>query len=252
MGVDAGINDRDGTLDIFKTNFAGDTSSLYATRKSLSRTHHFRQVSASTPGVSVGASSFVDIDNDSWLDHLLINGHVYPEVDETATNGYRQRKVSIEISATGGSSTSRRSSVRRNHGRRPSGRGCATADFGQRRRLDVVVNCVNATPELCRLRLRQSYTGRAEMCRNRSNRDAIGRAGHALGRRANTRSRKYAAAAATFRRTIFGCTSASARRHEWTGSSFAGLTGADEQWTDVPINRIVTLTEGTGAKEAAK
>ena len=30
MGIAVGDYDRDGTMDIFKTNFAGDTSTLYS------------------------------------------------------------------------------------------------------------------------------------------------------------------------------------------------------------------------------
>ena len=38
--------------------------------------------------------SFLDLDLDGWLDLFLVNGHVYPEVEQLKTEaGYRQRKV---------------------------------------------------------------------------------------------------------------------------------------------------------------
>ena len=37
---------------------------------------------------------FLDLDNDGWLDLFLVNGHVYPEVEQLKTEaGYKQRKV---------------------------------------------------------------------------------------------------------------------------------------------------------------
>ena len=39
-------------------------------------------------------SRVLDYDNDGWADILVCNGHVYPEVRESALeSGYRERKV---------------------------------------------------------------------------------------------------------------------------------------------------------------
>ena len=104
MGVDAADYDCDGRFDVVKTNFAGDTTSLYrnlgkftfdedqkAFQSGLGRNTHF---------LGWGAG-FLDFDNDGWPDIFLSNGHVYPEVRETGhASGYRQCKAwSIEICA---------------------------------------------------------------------------------------------------------------------------------------------------------
>ena len=95
MGVSAADYDGDGRLDIVKTNFAGDTSSLY---RNLGN-HAFEDMTfqaglgRNTRFLGWGAA-FLDFDNDGWPDILLCNGHVYPEIGDTGTEaGYRQRKV---------------------------------------------------------------------------------------------------------------------------------------------------------------
>src|SRR5262249_5066098 len=95
MGVSAGDYDGDGRLDIVKTKFAGATSMLYRNLgNNFSEDMTFQAgLGRNTRFLGWGAM-FLDFDNDSWLDILLCNGHVYPEVSETAIEyGYRQRKV---------------------------------------------------------------------------------------------------------------------------------------------------------------
>ena len=95
MGVAIGDYDRNGTMDIFKTNFAGDTSTLYAnTGDGCCEDRTFAGgLGLNTRWLGWGAG-FVDFDNDGWLDLFLANGHVYPEVRQLKTEaGYEQRKV---------------------------------------------------------------------------------------------------------------------------------------------------------------
>ncbi|MBL8190551.1 MAG: VCBS repeat-containing protein, partial [Acidobacteria bacterium] len=95
MGVSAGDFDGDGWLDIFKTNFSGDTSTLY---RNLGKNTFDDVTFASGIGLNTRwlgwGCGFFDPDNDGWLDVLLVNGHVYPEVNKLTTEaGYAQRKV---------------------------------------------------------------------------------------------------------------------------------------------------------------
>src|SRR5262249_39540434 len=90
MGVAAADYDMDGNLDIVKTNFAGDTPSLYH----ISGGANFDDVPFSA-GLGAHTQSFgwgcgfIDFDNDGWPDILLCNGHVYPEVEQLRTEaGY--------------------------------------------------------------------------------------------------------------------------------------------------------------------
>ena len=84
MGVSIGDYNRDGNLDVVKTNFAGDTDSLYTNLGGgvfEDRTYPSGLgVNTRLLGWGVG---FFNMDNDGWLDVLMSNGHVYPEVDKS-------------------------------------------------------------------------------------------------------------------------------------------------------------------------
>ena len=176
MGVSTADYDGDGNLDIVKTNFAGDTSSLYRNmgNKFFEDTTFQAGLGRNTRFLGWGAM-FLDFDNDTWPDILLANGHVYPEVAETAIEyGYKQRKVLYRNLGNG-----KFADVSESAGpgilEKVSARGCATGDFDNDGDLDVVVNCVNDVPQLLRC---DSSTGnkwiKIKCVGTKSNRSAIG------------------------------------------------------------------------------
>jgi enediyne biosynthesis protein E4 len=176
MGVSTADYDGDGNLDILKTNFAGDTSSLY---RNLG--NNFFEDSTFQAGLGRNTrflgwgALFLDFDNDTWPDILLTNGHVYPEVADTAIEyGYRQRKVLYRNLGNG-----RFLDVSESAGpgilEKVSGRGCATGDFDNDGDVDVVVNCVNDLPQLLRCDMATRNTWIKIKCvGTKSNRSAIG------------------------------------------------------------------------------
>src|SRR5215212_10264843 len=151
MGVSAGDYDRDGWLDIFKTNFSGDTSTLYHnTGKAVFDDVTFPAgIGITTRWLGWGCG-FVDVNNDGWPDVFLVNGHVYPEVERLTTEaGYAQRKVLYrnlgngrfeDISDKVGGAVTEPTSAR----------GCAFGDFDNDGDVDILINPVNAYPELLR------------------------------------------------------------------------------------------------------
>ena len=97
MGVDFADYDHSGNLSFFVTHFAEQPNSLY---RNLGK-KGFDDVSwtsglgqPSYPYVGWG-TAFFDMDNDGWLDILVANGHVYPQVENAggianAGAGYNQ------------------------------------------------------------------------------------------------------------------------------------------------------------------
>ena len=151
MGISAGDYDLDGNLDLVKTNFAGDTPSLYHNLggASFEDTTFTAGLGAHTQFLSWGCG-FFDFDNDGWPDILICNGHVYPEVEQLKTEaGYAQRKLLYhnqrnghfaDVSFDAGPGISDIAPAR----------GAAFGDYDNDGDVDVVVNTVNDYPQLLR------------------------------------------------------------------------------------------------------
>jgi hypothetical protein len=151
MGVSAADYDLDGNLDIVKTNFAGDTPTLYHNvGGALFEDATFPAgLGRHTQYLGWGCG-FFDFDNDGWPDILICNGHVYPEVEQLRTEaGYAQRKLLYRNLRNG-----RFEDVSLNAGAGISdptaSRGCAFGDFDNDGDVDFVINCVNELPQLVR------------------------------------------------------------------------------------------------------
>jgi enediyne biosynthesis protein E4 len=176
MGVSAGDYDLDGNLDIVKTNFAGDTPSLYRNLggSTFEDTTFAAGLGRHTQFLGWGCG-FFDMDNDGWPDILICNGHVYPEVEQLKTEaGYPQQKLLYKNLRNGKFEDV---SLQAGLGITVpvASRGCAFGDYDNDGDIDVVVNTVNDFPQL----LRCESSGRNNWLKVRtigakSNRSGIG------------------------------------------------------------------------------
>jgi hypothetical protein len=247
MGVALGDYDRNGTIDIFKTNFAGDTSTLYAnTGNGLCEDRTFRSgIGINTRWLGWGVG-FLDLDHDGWLDLFLVNGHVYPEVEQLETEaGYKQRKVVYRNSGNG-----RFEDITARLGAPvtvpQAGRGAGFGDLDNDGDIDIVVNNVHAAPNLYRLDLADPTAWIAlRLVGTRSNRNAIG-ARVRITAGGMTEVHEVRGGGSYYSQNDF-------RVHAGLGAAASvervevrWPNGSEERWQDLAIRQTVTLTEGKG------
>ena len=175
MGAGVADYDADGWLDIVRTNFSEQVTTLY-------RNHGGGFEDASIrAGLGVNRKylgfgvDFFDFDNDGWKDIFIANGHVYAQIANRKLHlTYRQPKVLYrnagngrfaDVSATAGAA------IRAEN----LGRGCAFGDFDNDGDVDVVVNNLDGPPTLLRNDGGNRNTAILIKCvGTRSNRSAIG------------------------------------------------------------------------------
>src|SRR5262245_37373169 len=177
MGVAVGDYDGNGLFDIFVTNFAGDTNTLYQNLGKLlfadaTSISGLGEISLQYLGWGAG---FEDFDNDGLPDIFVANGHVYPEVDALdAGQHYAQRKEIYRNLGTG-----KFKEVARDIGGDllipKSSRGAAFGDFDNDGDIDILVVNLNDRPSLYRNERRnQNHWITLRLEGSRSNRNAIG------------------------------------------------------------------------------
>ncbi|HKW32148.1 MAG TPA: CRTAC1 family protein [Candidatus Acidoferrum sp.] len=149
MGSTVGDYDGDGRPDIFKTNFSDDTSTLL--HNNGDGTFDDKTFPAgfglNTQYLGWG-TMFLDVDNDGWPDLLLVNGHVYPEVDsQHLGSSFLEPKIIYhnngngtftDISAGAGPAITAASSAR----------GLAVGDLWNDGRMSAVISNMSAAPML--------------------------------------------------------------------------------------------------------
>jgi hypothetical protein len=247
MGSTIGDFNGDGRPDVFKTNFSDDTSTLYGNRGdgTFDDLTSAAGLGLNTKYLGWGVM-FLDFDNDGWPDLLLVNGHVYPEVDQQHLGSdYQEPRILYhnrgngtfeDISAASGPGiTTPKSS-----------RGMAVGDLWNDGRISAVISNMNAAPSLLVNQVRYDAHWVAVQTQGvKSNRDGLGaKIGVKAGDRILVDEVRSGSSyiSNSDRRVHFGL--GNVGKIDWIEIRWpSGLT---ETFENPGINQILKLTEGRG------
>jgi hypothetical protein len=177
MGVTWGDYDHSGRLSMFITEFADQPNTLYRNLgapgfEDVAMPSRLGQVSL--PLVGWG-TSFFDMDNDGWLDLFVVNGHVYPQMDNVKGSAAYAEPILLHRNLRNGTFEEVSKAAGLADTPLKSRRGAAFGDIANDGNVDVVVLNVGEPPSLL-MNTSQSSNHRVlfHLVGTKSNRAAIG------------------------------------------------------------------------------
>jgi hypothetical protein len=250
MGAAGADFDGDGHPDIFRTNFSDERETLYRNRGAGDFDDVTRPVGIAHNTRYVGwGCGFLDFDNDGYPDLLLVNGHVFPEVDRLKEPvRYKNSAILYRNDGKG-----RFEDISEHAGpginELHSSRGAAFGDIDNDGSIEVLINNQNEQPSV--LQMSQKPAGHwllVSLKGMRSNRSAIGaRVRITAGGRTQTSEVRSGGSYLSHSdlRLHFGLGAASlVDRVEvrWPD-------GSVQIQTSVPADRLIRITESSGPTE---
>ncbi len=152
MGLAVGDYNNDGRVDFHITNFSDDSNVLYHNDGEGNFTDVTFQAGLGEPSIPFlgWGTSFLDYDNDAWLDLFVVNGHVYPVVDNHQWGtSFAEQPLLFRNLGTGKFERVGAAPASGLATAWPS-RGLAIADLDGDGRVDAVINNIDAKPSLLR------------------------------------------------------------------------------------------------------
>jgi hypothetical protein len=252
MGLDVGDYLNEGRPGLFIADWSKRPDHLWRNQGG----GVFLEVSAPSHVGDIGfpylgfGAGFLDYDNDGWLDLFIANGHVYPEVDHSASDERYLQAAQLmhnqhdgtftEVTATAGSA------FRLKH----AGRGVAFGDYDNDGNIDILINNNDGPPVL--MHNGGGWGGHRVTFRligTKSNRDAIGAkvrltAGGLHLRRDRTSGGSYLSSGdPRLHFGLGGATTVDSVEVEWP-------SGLRQRYGPLPADVIYTLREGAAQPEA--
>ena len=249
MGVDAADYDQDGWIDLFEANVDQEMYSLYHNDKNevFSDISNPNGIGAATRLMSGWGLKFFDYDNDGNIDLLLGNGHPDDTVDKRV-EGVKFLEPMLLFRNTGKSFENVSAQVGSIFSKALAGRGLALGDFDNDGSVDVLVSQNNRAPVLLRNNVgRENHWLGVRLVGTKANIDAIG--AKVTYQSGDFRRHKFKVGGGSYLsshdpRIVLGL--GQRTRIDWFEVQWPQPSGKTERFTDLPLDRYITIVEGQG------
>jgi len=249
MGVDAADYDQDGWNDLFEANVDHEMYSLYHndTNEAFSDCAPQTRIGAATRLMSGWGLKFFDYDNDGDVDLILCNGHPDDTVDKRIEGvKFLEPMLLFHNTGKGFENVSQQSGSI--FSKPLSGRGLAIGDFDNDGAIDLLVAQNNAAPVVLRNNIgRQNHWLGVRLIGSKSNIDAIG--AKVTYQSGDWRRHQFKVGGGSYLsshdpRMVLGVGKRS--KIDWLEVQWPQPSGKTERFTDLPIDRYITIGEGEG------
>jgi hypothetical protein len=249
MGVDSADFDQDGFMDLFVANLDREMYSLYENNhdETFDDLAGATGIATATRLMSGWGLKFFDFDNDGKLDLFLANGNpddlieqLQPQVKyEEPPLLFRGTGRSFEnISRQGGLIFSQPLSAR----------GLALGDFNNDGRIDLLIGVNNGAPILLQNHAAaENHWLGIKLLGTKSNLDAVGaRITYQSGDLKRSRMKVGGGSFLSDHdpRVVLGI--GTRTKIDWLEVKWSQPSGATERFTDLPLDRYITIVEGQG------
>lgn len=247
MGVDSADINEDGWMDLFVSNLDKEIFSLYQNNhdETFDDAAVSSEIGSATRFMSGWGLKFLDYDNDGFLDLLLGNGEpddFIHQLDPRVT--YREPLMLFhndrgrlkDISAEAGPIFLRNMSAR----------GLAVGDFNNDGAVDVLISCNNEAPVLLRNNVgTENHWLGLKLIGKKANIDAVGaivkyQAGDLKRSRMKVGGGSFLSSHDP--RMVLGL--GKQTKLDWVEIQWPQPSGLVQRFTDLPIDRYITITEG--------
>jgi len=252
MGVDAADYDQDGWLDLFVANIDHEMFALYHNNKDESFTDVSvpTGIAAATNLLSGWGAKFFDYDNDGDLDLIVCDGHPDTMVGRMLSDvTYEEPMLLMHHVGSGFTNVGAQSGPV--FSKKSAARGLALGDFDNDGSVDVLVSNNDGAPILLRNNIgRRNHWLGIRLVGRKANIDAVGakityRAGDLLRHRFKVGGGSFLSAHDP--RVVLGL--GARTKVDWVEVKWPEPSGVIERFTDLPVDRYITITEGQGRPE---
>lgn len=249
MGVDAVDFDQDGWIDLFVANIDHEKYALYRNNhdETFDDVAGSAGVAAATRLMSGWGLKFFDYDNDGDLDLLLANGNP-DDLIETIKKDVTYREPLLLFHGDGKALHNVSAQSGPLFSRSLSARGLAVGDFDNDGAMDVLISVNDAAPLLLRnTAAKGNHWLGIKFVGTKSNRDAAGvRVSYQAAdlKRSRVKLGGGSYLSSHDPRMVLGL--GERTKLDWLEVKWPGPSSLTERFTTLPIDRYITITEGSG------